>query len=71
MILIFHKFLLEASYRTQEEHGDQYDSHVDVVVHWPVVVVEDLLEVLGNEDEVDTTEAKLWDWKGYKGTVQI
>ena len=54
--------LLEVSYRRQEEHGDQYDSHVYVVVHWPVVVVEDLLEVLGNEDKVDTAEAKLWDW---------
>ena len=54
------KLLLEVSYRTQEEHGQQYDSHVDVVVHLPVVVVEDLLEVLGNEDKVDAAEAKLW-----------
>ena len=27
-------------------------------------MVEDLLEVLGNEDKVDTAEAKLWDLGG-------
>ena len=58
-----HKLLLEVSYRTQEEHGQQYDSHVDVVVHWPVVVVEYLLEVLGNEDKVDAAETKLRGWE--------
>ena len=53
--------VLEVPDTGQENHWDEDDEHVEVVVHLPVPVVEDLLQVLADEHEVDAAEAELRD----------